>query len=206
MSVSLHRVEVALNRPTKFPELIVFAMRIVECMTQNPWFPAPVPPLATVQALIDKLRQAEAAAQSRTVGLKTSRTDVAAELVGLLHELKAHVQSVADRNPQSAESIIESAGMSVKGRATRPKPPLAAYPWRVSGAVHLVAKAVAKRAGYDWEMSRDGGQTRIRLPHTVRADTVVTGMEPGETCLFWMRPVTPKGEGDWSEPVAFVVR
>jgi hypothetical protein len=53
-------------------------------MNGNSWFPAPVPSLVRVQAAIDKLAEAEAAALSMTVGLKQARNEARAVLVGLL--------------------------------------------------------------------------------------------------------------------------
>jgi hypothetical protein len=121
----MHRVLVALKRPTTAPELVILARAIVEAMSGNAWFPAPVPSLATVQAAIDRLQEAEAAALSMMVGLKQVRNEARAALVGLLHRLKAYVQGVADENPDFAAAIIESAASSVAARSNKPKAALA---------------------------------------------------------------------------------
>jgi hypothetical protein len=102
MTVSMHRVLVALKRPTSAPELLVFARAVVNAMNGNAWFPAPVPSLARVQAAIDRLAVAETAALSMTVGLKKARNEAQTVLVGRLTRLKAYVQGVADDNPDFA--------------------------------------------------------------------------------------------------------
>jgi hypothetical protein len=37
--------------------------------------------------------------------------------------------------------------------------------------------------------------------------TTVSGLEPGKTYLFGYRAITRRGgEGDWSDPISFIVR
>jgi hypothetical protein len=206
MTVSLHKVPVALKRPTPVPDLIAFARRIVEAMTGNSWFPAPVPPLASIQAAVDTLAAAEADGRSMTRGLKEKRNAARSELVGLLNRLKAYVQGIADENPETAASIIESAAMSVAAQSSKAKPALAVYPGQVSGTVRLVAKAAAKAASYEWQMSLDGGDTWTDLPKTLQARTTVSGLVPGKTVWLRMRATTRSGGGDPCDPVSYVVQ
>ena len=206
MTVSMHRVEAVLKQPTTVPDLIVRAQAIVDAMTANSWFRAPLPSLATVKAAIKRLRDAEAASLSRTVGLKQIRNDARAALVGLLNRLKAYVEAIAEENPDSAAAIIESAAMNVKGRGTPPKPALAVFRGRVSGSVRLVAKAAAKLAQYEWQLSPDGGKSWLDLPKTLQAKTTVSALEPGSTYRFRMRAVTRRARGDWCDPVSDVVK
>src|SRR5579864_8247547 len=141
MTVSMHRVVAALKPPTTAPELLIVAQAIVDAMSGNAWFPAPVPSLAAVQAAIDKLAEAETAALSMTLGLKQARNAARAALVGLLHRVKAYVQGVADEHPDSSVSIIESAALTVAARSNKPKEPFAIFRGAMSGSVRLVAKA-----------------------------------------------------------------
>jgi hypothetical protein len=202
----MHKVQVALRRPTAVPQLISLGRVIVRAMSGNAWFPAPIPSLAAVQAAINTLDRTETAASSGTRGLKQARNEARTVLVGLLNRLKANVQGVADENPDFAVAIIESAGMSVATRRLSPKPALAIRRGRVSGSVHLVAKAVAKDASYEWQMSKDGGATWLDLPKTLQAKTTVPGLKPAGTPLFRLRAVTRRGVGDWSDPVSYVVQ
>jgi len=202
----MKRVRVALKRPTKIPELILRAQAIVEGMTGNRWFSAPVPPLATVQAAIDKLSDTETAALARTRGLKEARDEAVSALVKLLTRLKAYVQGVADENPEFAQSIIEEARMGVAARNTKPKPALAVLPGNLSGSVRLVAKAVAKVASYEWQLRQNAGEAWVDQPRTLQAKTTVTGLTPARTYSFRMRPVTRSGVGDWCDPLSYVVQ
>jgi len=206
MTVSMHRVLVALKRPTSAPELLIFARAVVNAMNGNAWFPAPVPSLARVQAAIDRLAVAETAALSMTVGLKKARNEAQTVLVGRLTRLKAYVQGVADDNPDFAAAIVESAGLSVAARGNRPKPVLGVLRGRVSGSVRLVVKAVAKVASYQWQLSKDAGKTWLDLPKTLQAKTTVTQLTPGMTYGFRFRALTRRGVGDWCEPVSYMVQ
>jgi hypothetical protein len=206
MTVRLHPAKVALKLPKKVPEVIVFAIAVVEAMTGNSWFPAPVPSLAVVQAAIDKLREAEAAGLSLMAGLKAARNVELGALTSLLRGLKAYVEGVADDNPESAATIIESAGMSVAARATLVKAVLAVLRGRVSGSVRLVVRAVAKVARYEWQLSENGGKTWVNLPTTMKASTTVTGLVPGRTYWFRFRAVTRRAAGDWCDPVPYIVQ
>jgi hypothetical protein len=206
MTVSMHRVMVALKRPTSAPELLVFARAVVNAMNGNSWFPAPVPSLASVRAAIDRLDVAETAALSMTVGLKKARNEAQSVLVGLLARLKAYVQGVADENPDFAVGIIRSAGLSIAARGNKPKAALGVLPGRVSGSVRLVVKAVAKVASYEWQLSNDAGKTWVGLPKTLQAKTTVSGLTQGLTYGFRFRATTRPGVGDWYEPAWYLVQ
>ena len=120
--------------------------------------------------------------------------------------LKAHVQSVADDDPERAQKLIESAGMNAKATVLPTKPPFDVKPGAVSGSVRLVARAVAKEASYEWAWSNDGGATWRLAPAMLQAQTVLSGLPAESKCWFRYRAVTRRGEADWSEPRAFLVR
>jgi len=102
MTVSMHKTQAALKLPTQVPALLGVARAILHAMTDNPSFPAPAPPLATVAAALAGLDDAEVATQTRTRGTVEVRNAKRAVLVGLLVRLKAYVQGVADENPRSS--------------------------------------------------------------------------------------------------------
>jgi hypothetical protein len=159
-----------------------------------------------VQAAIDKLRIAERDALSGGKGSRDVRDDALRALKGLLDRLKAYVQGVAESNPESADSIVESAAMGRAKKGHPPKPELAVFPGDHSGEAHVVARAVSKDATYEFEASADGGETwfgRVKLP---RADFTMSGLEAGIPHLFRRRVLTRDGLGDWCQPVTFRVR
>ena len=185
--------------------LVAFAKGILDAMQENPSFPAPDPPLATVQAAVDALEAATVAVHSRAVGTVAERNASRQKLVGLLQHLLSHVQKVADQSPEEAAAIIQSAGLHVKRRRVLPRRVFAAKDGPVSGTVKLVAPQAGNRVGYEWAYSVDGKKTWITEPITVKAATLVRGLAVGVTTYFRYRATTKDGKGDWSDPVALTV-
>ena len=206
MTVSMHKTQAALKLPTQVPALLGVARAILLAMTDNPSFPAPTPALATVAAALADLDVAEVATQTRTRGTVEVRNEKRAILVGLLARLKAHVQGVADENPDVAVSLIESAGMQVKKNAAPQKPIFEVTPGPVSGSVRMAVRSAGDRAGYMWSWSPDGGESWQVAPATLQSRIVLAGLPARTTCSFRYRTVTKDGETDWSEPQAVLVR
>jgi hypothetical protein len=188
----------------KVKNVIAFAQSVATAMTDNSSFPTPNPPLSTLNADIAALVTAEAAVLARTKGAAETRDAKLAIVKGDLEHEQDYVQGVADSNPAAAESIIQSAGMSVKKDTLPTKASFAVKPGSVSGAVILVAKAPAHRASYDWQQSLDQ-KTWTDLPSTLQAKTEVTGLTPGSVYYFRFRAVTKTGEGDFSQIVSALV-
>lgn len=65
---------------------------------------------------------------------------------------------------------------------------------------------MAHRSFYEWQYSTDGGHTWVVVPSTLQARTTVSGLTPGATVQFRVRPVTKTGEGDWSQPTSLIVK
>jgi Fibronectin type III domain len=203
-STKIPHTGAVLKMPRQNKGIATFATSIVNAMTGNASFPSPTPPLATVTADIAAFEAAEAAVLSRTKGAAVARNEKLATLkVDLAHEM-AYVQEVADANPANSQSIIESAGMSVRKTASRPKNALTVELAAVSGSVKLVAKAVSHRAGYEWQYSTDQ-KTWISAPVTLQAKTEITGLTPATTYYFRVRGVTKAGEGGFSQTVSILV-
>ena len=201
------RPEAVLRLPDhQVPLLLTMARAIVKNMTGNAWFPDPQPPLATVQAAIDDLAEAETATLTKTTGTVAKRDVKRFALVRLLDRLKTHVQSKVDANPENGPSIILGAGLDVKKKAGPPPRVFTAKQGPTSGSVILLAPKGGHRAGYEWAYSLDGGITWIALPFTVQATTTVTGLKPGSRMSFRYRAVTKDGAGDWSQPVSMIVQ
>jgi hypothetical protein len=200
------RVLVVLRIPAKkTSQLVNYVRSIVRSMTGNPWFPAPVPELAIVQAAVDDLDEAEVATRTRAMGTAANRNARRAALMSHLELLKAYVQSVADADPDNAASIIESSGMHVKRVRPYPARVFAAKPGPNSGTVILLAPKAGNRAGYEWAYSLDAKKTWASLPFTVQTTTTVKGLKRGSTVWFRYRAVTKGGGGDWCDPVFLLV-
>jgi hypothetical protein len=206
MAILVHRFVVVLLLPTNVPALIKFAQAVLAALTNNAAFPNPNPPLSTVSSLITKLDAAETAVKTRAQGTVQARNAVKAQLVQALHDIKAYVQSIANANPEQAEEMIASAALRSKKIPSRIKAALAVVPGDVTGTAKLEAKAVARRAAYEWQWSADAGKTWTALPPTLQARTTVEGLPVGTTCSFRYRALTRAGEGDWSQVVTYLVK
>jgi hypothetical protein len=206
MTISQHRIQVALNLPDSVPALVIAARVIIEAMTGNPVFPAPVPALAKVASAVEALNEAQVAVLTRARGTAALRDSRLRVLVSLLRRLGAYVQGVADDDPERAVSIIESAGMSVKKKGSASKAPLAVTQGKRSGTAQLAARSAGDRASYEWQYSADGGKTWLPIPRTNQAKTLVTGLPVGTKCLFRLRVLTAKLATNWTDPVPLLVK
>jgi hypothetical protein len=199
------RVIATLKLPTRVPELLAYAAQIVKAMTGNAYFPTPSPTVAALQAAVGDLTTAQTAAQARTKGAVALRNEKKATLVSLLEELRTYVQSLADANPESGASMIESAALALRKTPTRAPLGFHAKVGAVSGTVKLVAPAAARRASYEWEYSTDG-KTWVAMPPTLQAKTSIPGLQAQTTVQFKYRAVTKTGADDWSQPISFAVQ
>ena len=203
---SIHRPIAVLVLPKPVPALVTYAQSIVKTMTGNPSFPSPVPALTTVAAATGALHDAETAALARTKGAVQARNDKRAALVTLLQQLRGYIQTVADADVETADTVIRSAGIAVKKTGTRKPRVFEAAPGALSGSAKLVAASAGRRASYEWQYSTDGGKTWLAAPATIQAKTTVPGFTPGATVEFRYRPVTKTGEGNWSQTVQLIVK
>jgi hypothetical protein len=206
LKATQQRLIVVTKLPAPVLELIKTAQAIVTALTGNANFPNPTPTLAAITAAIAALDTAETATKTRAKGTVPVRNAARTTLIADLHAIKSYVQQIADANVDNAEAIITSAGMAVRKPSTRTKAPFAAKAGDVSGTVKLAAKAAAQRASYDWEWSSDGGKTWTQVPSTLQAKTTISGLPVATTVLFRFRFVVKAGEGDWSQPLSFVVK
>jgi hypothetical protein len=200
---TIYRILVALYMARIVTQLIKQCRVIVTKMTGNTWFPSPTPTLAQVTNDINALDAAEQAAQKGPKGAAAERDVKRAALRSDMRQLKSYVQSICDANMPEAQAIAESAGMSVAKRPARSKPDLAAKYGAVPATVALEAKALRRRASYQWQMSTDQ-KVWSDLPSTVKAATVVTGLTPATTYYFRFRTLTADGLSDWSPAISII--
>ena len=210
MATSLKTVKrslVSLNLPRRVPALITMARGIVTALTNNATtFPPPDPSLATRSTALSDLETAESAGQARTRGAVAGRDEKRTALVMLLEQLKSYVQKTADADSDTAQQVIQRAGLAVRKLVIRQKQTFAAKTGTVSGAVALATVVAARRASYEWQSSVDAGKTWTTLPTTLQTKTTVSGLTTGATAMFRSRAVTRTGEGDWTQPTSIVVR
>jgi hypothetical protein len=201
------RAIAVLKMSHKVKSLITFAQSVAAAMTGNVTFPSPTPTLATFEADIAALVTAETAALGRAKGAADVRNAKLAVVRADLEALKIYIQGVVDAsNPANAESIIGSAGMSIRKVTLHDKAALGVKQGSVSGTVTLSAKAAAKKAAYNWQYSLDQ-KTWTSLPQTLVAKTGVSGLTAGSIYYFRDQSLTPKGgESDWGQVVSLLVK
>jgi hypothetical protein len=186
--------------------VITFGQSVASAMTNNAHFPTPNPSLATFQADVAALSTAEAAVLSRTKGAVEARNAKLAVVRTDLETLKTYVQGVASlASPADADAIIESSGLTIRKVTLHDKPALAAKQGSVTGTVNLAAKAVAKRASYNWQYSTDQ-KTWTPVPTTIQSKTGISGLTVGTQYYFRFQPVTSAGVGDFSQTIALLVK
>jgi hypothetical protein len=185
----------------------LYAMNVFEKMTGNPWFPGPVPYLAELGVAVDELRVCEANAEARGTAERAIRNAKKGEVKDLLLLLCAYVEFVANKQPESAAVIIQSAGFDLK-RSTlpRPKDPIKVRRGRVSGEVIIDVKSPGKDAIIFYQASGDGGGTWRDLGNPQNTRLRSDGFTPGHKYLFrYAYQLRNRGKSDWSEPVEFMV-
>ena len=206
MNPTTHHTIATLKLPKPALLLLAVAKMILQAMTGNSAFPNPDPPLALLLAAIADLEAAIALVQTRAKGAVAARTQKAATIVVLLHQLKAYVQKIADAAPDKAASLIQSASMNVKKVSVRPRRAFAVKHGTVSGSVALVTAYAGPRASYEWAFSADAGKTWQEARATLQSKTTILGLQPGATYLFRYRPVTKAANTDWSQPLSLIVQ
>jgi hypothetical protein len=207
MNTVIRRAIAVLYLLTHIAELIKQAQGIVLAMTNNLFFPSPVPSLGLVTKAIQDLSDAEVLARTRGTGMAKARDLKKAVLVKLLRELQFFVQGIADANPDQSEAIIVSAGMLIRKLTPRQKNRDEVRQGDVSGLVMLIAAVVrASKVGYFWEWSTDE-KSWTSLPVSFTAATSVSGLVPGVTHYFRYRSVSRKtGTSDWSQTLSLMLK
>jgi hypothetical protein len=202
----IHRVLAALNMPTTIADELKYGASVQAGVTNNPHFPMPDPVISAFFDALAKYSAAETAAQTRAKGTIPARNAARVVFLGAIHALKARIQSVADATPEQAEAIITSTTLATKKTTIRQKQTFSLEYGSTSGTIHVIAKAAGPRAAYEWQFSLDGGKTWTQVPNTLQAKTTIIGLPVATTVQFRYRVTTPKGMGDWSQPISILVK
>ncbi len=205
-STIIRRVLVAVLLPVHVPDQIKFGETISAGLANNANFPLPNAAITNFNDSLGKFNVAETAAQTRAKGTVAARNAAKVVWVSALHVIKAMVQQKADADPENAEAIITGVGFAVKKVTIRQKQVFAATYGATSGTAHVSARAVARRASYEWQYSVDGGKTWVDAPNTLKARTVIAGLPVAVVVEFRYRATTTAGMGDWSAPTSLLIK
>jgi hypothetical protein len=199
----MRRIKVALNRPKGMGQFISFARFIATRMSNNPFFPSPNVPMATLSAHIDALEAAQVLTLSRRDSTR-ARDALYEQVLADLRALKVYVETVANERGDDREVVVASAGMSIKQVRGPKKPLFSARQLARSGSVQLVVVHPGRPATFYWQRSLDG-QTWLDVEDTVVASTPIHGLTPGVLYWFRYRVRTSQGLSDWSDAITLLV-
>jgi hypothetical protein len=205
MNPMMNIIAVLPEGPQNVAQYLTACRLIVSMMTGNPSFPAPSPPLSEVSANLDDLAAKEELARRGGKGMVQQRDVALRRAHSMVTMLKAYVQCVANADPERAEAIVLSAGMSVGKQRTRTKLPVQAKHGDAPGRVVLAARALPKPVQYRWQMSTDQ-TTWTDVSESFRAKTTLEGLLPATVYSFRLRTVTRNGPSEWSSPVSIVAQ
>ena len=191
------------------PNKIEFARSVVLQMTGNPHFITPNPALASIDSAANDLETAYVKAQN---GGPQDTADMRAKeeaLDLLLTAEGGYVETTANANSADDEvaiAIILSAGMDVKRTGSVNIPILSVKQGDKPGSVKLRRKA-EEGSVYKWQMSADSF-TKSGLTDAGEGSLAtfeITGLTPVTRYWFRVALITGNVQGEFSDPVTFVV-
>ena len=179
--------------------LIAASGRILEAMTGNAQYPAPVPALAGIVTARNAFVAAANAPKSGTLGV-IARRQLRAQLVGLLRSLALYVQQTGNGDPV----ILLSSGYPLQ--KTRQPAGLLPAPLNlrlargtISGQLNVRCNKVAQAGTYQWRYATAAAPTVWTLVDpTMAARVMLEGLAPGTQYVVQVRAVGTQGPSDWT--------
>jgi hypothetical protein len=201
------RATAVLKMPRRMSDKVFKANGILAKLQDNGYvianWPSDIVSLADFETHVQEFTQAEVNTKMRTVGLVGIRDAALLVLMQDLKQIQSMVEILANQNPETAQTVIESAGYTMKtSNWHRPKQVNAAYNTQVAGTAKLTADGMR---AHEWEMSKD--QVNITsLPATPTAYTYVRNLTPGDVIYFRTRKMcTNKMQYNWSPWMKLII-
>ncbi|MBI3502395.1 MAG: hypothetical protein HY063_11430 [Bacteroidetes bacterium] len=217
------KVQIALDlQQYSDAELPVFSFHVTTSMTNNAYFPNPVPALSTVDAAANDLINF---LENHKKGDNTKTKDDKREILeNHLNTLALFVLMRAN-NPNPNEDpvvIAQSSGMPLKGKTHKQKRVFSVKRGKDPGTLFATAEGSQKDGvvAHEWRFTYDQTlQGWTHAPSTSEGTTVLDGLTSEKRCFVSHRPVkrTPKkstssvhkaekgGPEPWSEPKSEIV-
>lgn len=195
----LFLVKKGMNRLSVSEKLIV-AERIINSMTDNPNFTNPVPTLANFTAIVNELKDAEAAMDGSKVRTNLRNTALAV-FNASVNQLQAYVENVADGNTE----VILSSGFELRNRPT--KPVLPEIPELVSAKAGVLTGELLVK----WKRNTQARFTMVEITRNPGTDSwmpagqttgskiVLSSYDPTQLYFVRVAHVNKVGMGPWSE-------
>lgn len=175
---------------------------VLQWMTDNPNYPTPTPPLATLKTAFDTYKVATAdAAQGGTenTAIRNARRD---ELVSLLRQLASYVSATANGNMEKLRSSgfpVQKPTRAPIGPLPAPFPPTVTH-GPVSGSLDAVSSPVYGATSYNWSLALESApDVDVQTAQTTGARTQFTGLTPGKIYVICLNAVGAAGVSDWSD-------
>ena len=193
-----------LNIPKAVRDCIHFAQKVGRMMDASPYFPASsvlIAKLVTDTKILDDL---ETVCVTTPLTTNTKARDAARVVVeNDLRDLRLDVQRVANADPLNAETIITSAGMSVKMTGNRGKQQNEAVDGVEEGTIDLIAEGTGP---HEWRISTDEKEW-TKLDSSRTSTTTARGLTPGVLYSIQNRMMLTNNEkSEWSQSVKIRVR
>ena len=187
------------------PEKIEKARFIVMSMGGNSNFPSPSPPINTIATNANALEAASIAAMGGGVDDTANMRSKEVILDLSLKSLAGYVEGIANATPLSAEAIILSAGMDIKGRGVRTKQNFEVSVTKNPGEVKLIHKGVT-RCTYEFQMSTDitSEDNWETIHNSTRGSCLKSGLISGTRYYFRAAVVDKNGQSPWSQVISSI--
>jgi hypothetical protein len=188
------------------PQIIADAKSYVQKMTGNTNFPTPSPSLATVSTQIATLEASYSVSLTKAKGAAAQMHSDLKTLSSTLKNLAAYVENTANADPDNAEAIINSAGMTVKKHTPLPPKVFSVKQGATSGVVEVNSKAVS-RASYIYQYTTDqtNANSWVDGYKNAKVKGFITGLTPGIRYYFRVATISTTGESSWSNVISMLV-
>jgi hypothetical protein len=188
----------------RIADRLAYAKHVAERLTNNPDFPEPLPAHAR---LVVHLAAAEAAlvtSLTRARGTAAALKAALRAVEGDLKTLHVFVEVAANQRPGDGAAMIARAGMSLKNARGPSRPTLKVRQGRIPGSVLVDARAVGRKASYEWQYSTDQ-KLWVTAETNFECKAELFGLKRATRYFFRFRARTRKGLGKWSDAVSMIV-
>ncbi len=188
--------------------LIVFGRSVHAHMSDNEHFVTPNPTLPNIKAAIDDMETKAALAKNGSKQDKSNLKEARKKVVNLLRLSAWYVEGIAQGN----ENILISSGFEL---SKEPIPSQRDDFWIIagvaSGEMTIGCVAFPKAGAYIWQVSATStlpaaDKDWLFAGASTQRKTNLKGYTPDTKLWFRVRPVTPDGLMEGSDPILFPIR
>ena len=195
MPVAIHSVIAVMAMPKAISKRAARANDILNVCVENEYVPMDD---AEKERIIRCIKEYE---DSKAKG----RPDKWRLLNDALTELMKRYQNIANKQPGSAITIIQSGGFKIKKVSIPQKHVFGASNDGISGRIDLKAMGGGSYTCHDWHYSADGIKWE-RLVPTIAAETFIDDLIEGEYAYFKHQLINKRGETGYDNVIKIMVQ